>query len=164
MNRFIRSALVALALSGIQIRPHSAAAGSPDPCSLLSAEEVAAVIGASALEALPLSDRQCRYQPTWEISAGRWNFLTIEAAPQGANGKFAAAFVAASNMHAPPGFIDASSRPPVGDGSFFEGGPFPIAFYARRGDAYVEIDMRALTGNHSVMGPILAAKALDRLK
>ncbi len=132
------------------------AAASPnagfDPCSLLTPEEVGAAIAAPSVVRLQLDEKRCQFsQPD------KYNILIVEAAPHGAGTYFAGTSLAFRLMG-----TTASPGPAVGDASFFW--ILDIMFTARRGDAYVTIDMRGTEGDKRAIGPALAARVLQRME
>jgi len=130
----------------------SAAAGPFDACSLLTNDEVAAAIHAVAVESQPDDSSHCVYRAK---DAGL-NALIVEAGRQGADSVFA-------GLRTGSALIGGSEKAPkVGDESI--SWAMGQEFSARKGDAYVTIDMRGMTkGQTSVVGPQLAQKALARL-
>ncbi len=126
-------------------------AASHDPCSLLTKADVEAVTHKAVADVAHVDDTHCAYGP----KGGGLGVITVEAAWSGAGTQFQAGSIASSLMH------DAEKAPKVGDASYATA--MGNLFYARKGDAYVAIDMRAATVPVNVVGPELARRALARM-
>lgn len=162
MTRIQRLALIALLILVVPLAMRLSHRVDPfDPCSVLRSDEIAAAIGAPTVVANRLDEKQCRYRDPGGVRPGRWNLLTVEAAPHGAGVAFTGFTLARRLLAGASGYTGMSAGPPVGDASTFWA--VGQMFSARRGDAYVTIDMRAARGDHAVIGPTLAAKALERM-
>ena len=149
--------LVSLAIPTTSRLCHRATASEFDPCSLLTAEEVAATTKAPSVTATRLDEKQCRYQDPNELM----NQITVQASSHGAATYFAGMDLASRLLASSFGTSGTSPGPKVGDAStFWSVGQM---FTARRGDAYVTIDMRGSNGDNESVGPALAAKVLERM-
>lgn len=133
-----------------QSRDASAVAGH-DPCSLLTKADVEAVTHKPVADVARVDDTHCAYGP----KRGGLGVITVEAAWNGAGTQFRAGSIAGSLMH------DAERAPKVGDASY--AAAMGNVFYARKGDAYVGIDMRAAAVPVLKVGPELARRALARM-
>ena len=122
-----------------------------DPCSLLTKADVEAVTHKPVADVAHVDETHCAYGP----KGGGLGVITVEAAWSGAGTQFQAGSVASSLMH------DSEKAPKVGDASYATA--MGNLFYARKGDAYVAIDMRAATVPVNVVGPELARRALARM-
>ncbi|HEY0382696.1 MAG TPA: hypothetical protein VGC72_10885 [Candidatus Elarobacter sp.] len=129
----------------------SSAAASHDPCSLLTKADVEAVTHKPVADVSHVDDTHCAYGP----KSGGLGVITVEAAWSGAGTQFQAGGIANSLMH------DAEGAPKVGDASYATA--LGNLFYARKGDAYVGIDMRAAAVPVKTVGPELARRALARM-
>jgi hypothetical protein len=127
------------------------AATSHDPCSLLTKADVEAVTHKPVADVATVDDTHCAYGP----KGGGLGVITVEAAWSGADTQFQAGAVANSLMH------DSEIAPKVGDASYATA--MGNLFYARKGDAYVAIDMRAAAVPVNTVGPELARRALARM-
>jgi hypothetical protein len=132
-------------------RSESSAATSHDPCSLLTKADVEAVTHKPVADVSHVDDTHCAYGP----KNGGLGIITVEAAWSGADTQFQAGSIASSLMH------DAEHAPKVGDASYATA--MGNLFYARKGDAYVGIDMRAASVPVKTVGPELARRALSRM-
>ena len=130
----------------------STAAASHDPCSLLTKADVEAVTHRSVAEVSHVDDAHCAYGP----KGGGLGVITLEAAWSGADTQFQAGSIASSLMR------DREKAPKVGDASYATA--MGNLFYARKGDAYVAIDMRAAAVPVNTVGPELARRALARME
>ena len=145
---------VVLALTACSHRDDSSASATTvahDPCGLLTKAEVEAVTHKPVADVARVDDTHCAYGP----KGGGLGVITVEAAWSGADTQFQAGSIASSLMH------DAEKTPKVGDASYAIA--MGNVFYARKGDAYVGIDMRAAVVPVSVVGPELARRALAKL-
>ncbi len=122
-----------------------------DPCSLLTKADVEAVTHKPVADVAHIDDTHCAYGP----KGGGLGVITVEAAWSGAGTQFQAGGIASSLMH------DAQKAPKVGDASYATA--MGNLFYARKGDAYVAIDMRAAALPVNIVGPELARRALARM-
>ncbi len=122
-----------------------------DPCSVLTKADVEAVTHKSVADVSHVDDTHCAYGP----KGGGPDVITVEAAWSGADTQFQAGGIASSLMH------DSEKAPKVGDASYATA--MGNLFYARKGDAYVAIDMRAATVPVKTVGPELARRALARM-
>jgi hypothetical protein len=122
-----------------------------DPCSLLTKADVEAVTHKPVAAVASVDETHCAYGP----KGGGPDVITVEAAWSGADAQFQAGGIASSLMH------DAEKAPKVGDASYATA--MGNVFYARKGNAYVAIDMRAATVPVKTVGPELARRALSRM-
>ena len=129
----------------------SSSASAHDPCGLLTKADVEAVTHKPVADVTKVDDAHCAYGP----KGGGMETITVEASWTGADTQFQAGALASSLMH------DAEKAPKVGDASYAIA--MGNVFYARKGDAYVGIDMRAATVPVNTVGPELARRALARM-
>ncbi len=129
----------------------SNATATHDPCSLLTKADVEAVTHKAVADVAHVDDTHCAYGP----KGGGLGVITVEAAWSGADAQFQAGGIASSLMH------DSEKAPKVGDASYATA--MGNLFYARKGDAYVAIDMRAAAVPVGAVGPELARRALTRI-
>jgi hypothetical protein len=129
----------------------TSASASHDPCSLLTKADVEAVTHKPVADVAHIDDTHCAYGP----KGGGMGVITVEASWTGAGTQFHAGAMANTLMH------DSEKAPSVGDASYSTA--MGNLFYARKGDAYVAIDMRAATVPVNVVGPELARRALARM-
>ena len=129
----------------------SSATASHDPCSLLTKADVEAVTHKPVAEVARVDDTHCAYGP----KRGGLGVITVEASWTGAGTQFQAGGIANALMH------DSEKSPKVGDASYATA--MGNLFYARKGDAYVGIDMRAAAVPVNTVGPELARRALARM-
>ena len=122
-----------------------------DPCSLLTKADVEAVTHKPVAAVAKIDATHCAYGP----KGGGPDVITVEAAWSGADTQFQAGGIASSLMH------DSEKAPRVGDASYATA--MGNLFYARKGDAYVGIDMRAAAVPVKTVGPELARRALARI-
>ncbi|MDP9017707.1 MAG: hypothetical protein M3N19_05255 [Candidatus Eremiobacteraeota bacterium] len=122
-----------------------------DPCALLSKSQVSAAIHKPVEAANATDDTHCLYGP----KGGGMNSIIVEASWTGADAQFQGGQAANSMMG------DTSKAPKVGDASYATA--MGNLFYARKGDAYVGIDMRAAAVNVKEVGPALARQALAKM-
>jgi len=122
-----------------------------DPCSLLTKSDVEAVTHKPVADVAKADETHCAYGP----KGGGLGIITVEAAWSGADTQFQAGSIANSLMH------DGEKAPKVGDASYATA--MGNLFYARKGDAYVGIDMRAAAVPVNTVGPELARRALARM-
>ncbi len=127
------------------------ASASHDPCSLLTKADVEAVTHKPVADVANVDETHCAYGP----KGGGLGVITVEAAWSGADTQFQAGGIASSLMH------DTEKAPKVGDASYATA--MGNLFYARKGDAYVGIDMRAAAVPVNTVGPELARRALARM-
>ncbi len=147
----LAGALVVAGCSNRDDASSSSAATAHDACSLLTKADVEAVTHKPVADVAQVDDTHCAYGP----KGGGLGTITVEAAWSGADTQFQAGGIASSLMH------DAEKAPKVGDASYATA--MGNLFYARKGDAYVAIDMRAATVPVNVVGPELARRALARM-
>ncbi len=122
-----------------------------DPCALLTIGEVSSILHVKIVKAQRADQTHCVYSP----ASGAMNTLTVEASWKDADTAFAG-YKAGNRM------IGAGGKAPkIGDQSFY--GAMGQMLYARKGDAYIAIDMRAVIADTKTVGPILAQKAVSRL-
>ncbi|GAC1389397.1 MAG: hypothetical protein NVSMB31_05350 [Vulcanimicrobiaceae bacterium] len=122
-----------------------------NPCGLLTKAQVAAAIQ-KPVETLTVTDAtHCLYGP----KGGGMNSIIVEAAWTGADAQFQGGQGANTLMG------DSGKAPKVGDASYSTA--MGNLFYARKGDGYVGIDMRAAAVNVNVVGPALAREALAKM-
>ncbi len=126
-------------------------AASHDPCSLLTKADVEAVTHKPVADVTNVDETHCAYGP----KGGGLGVITVEAAWSGADAQFQGGSIASSLMH------DSEKAPKVGDASYAIA--MGNVFYARKGDAYVGIDMRAATVPVNTVGPELARRALAKM-
>jgi len=131
--------------------PATSAPAAHDPCSLLTKADVEAVTHKAVAAVTPVDATHCAYGP----KGGGAGIITVEAAWSGAGTQFRAGAMANTMMH------DAEKAPKVGDASYSTA--MGNLFYARKGDAYVAIDMRAAAVPVNAVGPELARRALTRM-
>ncbi len=129
----------------------ASAATSHDPCGLLTKADVEAVTHKPVAEMAKVDDTHCSYGP----KSGGIDTITVEAAWSGADTQFKAGGMANTLMH------DSEKAPKIGDASYSTA--MGNVFYARKGDAYVGIDMRAATVPVNTVGPELARRALAKM-
>ena len=129
----------------------STAATTHDPCAVLTKADVEAVTHKPVADVTKVDETHCAFGP----KGGGVGVITVEAAWSGAETQFQAGGIASSLMH------DTEKAPKVGDASYATA--MGNVFYARKGDAYVGIDMRAATVPVNVVGPELARRALARM-
>jgi hypothetical protein len=122
-----------------------------DPCSLLTKADVEAVTHKPVADVAHVDETHCAYGP----KGGGLGVITVEAAWAGAGTQFQAGSIAGSLMR------DRPKAPKVGDASY--AAAMGNLFYARKGDAYVAIDMRAAAVPVNTVGPELARRALARM-
>ena len=127
------------------------ASSTHDPCSLLTKADVEAVTHKPVAAVAHMDDTHCAYGP----KGGGTGVITVEASWTGAGTQFKAGGMANTLMH------DAEKAPKVGDASYSTA--MGNLFYARKGEAYVAIDMRAATVPVKTVGPELARRALTKL-
>ncbi len=130
---------------------HSGESAAHDPCSLLTKADVEAVTHKPVADVAKVDETHCAYGP----KGGGLGVITVEAAWSGADAQFQAGGIASSLMH------DSEKAPKVGDASYATA--MGNLFYARKGDAYVAIDMRAAAVPVKAVGPELARRALTRI-
>ena len=118
---------------------------------MLTKDDVEAVTHKPVADVSHLDDTHCAYGP----KGGGLGVITVEAAWSGADTQFQAGGIANSLMH------DSEKAPKVGDASYATA--MGNLFYARKGDAYVGIDMRAAAVPVNTVGPELARRALTRM-
>lgn len=151
MQNAIFAALAgAMILAGCSHGDGSSSA-SHDPCSLLTKTDVETVTHLPVPEVEKVDDTHCSYGP----KGGGTDTITVEAAWSGADTQFKAGGMANTLMH------DAEKAPKVGDASYSTA--MGNVFYARKGDKYVGIDMRAATVQVNTIGPELARRALAKM-
>jgi hypothetical protein len=129
----------------------SSSASTHDPCGLLTKADLEAVTHKPVADVTKVDDTHCAYGP----KGGGMETITVEAAWTGADTQFQGGALASSLMH------DSEKAPKVGDASYAIA--MGNVFYARKGDAYVGIDMRASTVPVNTVGPELARRALARM-
>jgi hypothetical protein len=122
-----------------------------DPCSLLTTAEVSSALHAKITKAQRSDETHCVYSP----ASGGINTLTLEASWKDADTAFAGSKAGNSMIGG------GSKAPKIGDDSFY--GAMGQLLYARKGDAYVVIDMRGVTADTKTVGPQLARIAVSRL-
>jgi len=127
------------------------ASAAHDPCSVLTKADVEAVTHKPVADVAKVDETHCAYGP----KGGGLGVITVEAAWSGADTQFQAGGAASALMH------DAEKAPKVGDASYASA--MGNLFYARKGDAYVGIDMRAAVVPVHVVGPELARRALAKM-
>ncbi|MFN2528934.1 MAG: hypothetical protein ABR584_09500 [Candidatus Baltobacteraceae bacterium] len=115
-----------------------------DPCALLTTSEVSLVLKKHVGSGKATDETHCMYGP-----------IILEAAWSGADAQFSGGQAANSMMG------DSEKTRKVGDASYSSA--MGNMFYARKGDAYVGIDMRAAAVDVKTAGPTLAEKALARM-
>ena len=125
-------------------------ASAHDPCALLTTADVAAVIKKPVETAQHVDDTHCMYKPKNSVGG-----IILEAAWSGADAQFAGGVQANSMMG------DQEKSAKVGDASYSTA--MGNVYYARKGDAYVGVDMRAAAVPVETVGPALATKALARM-
>jgi len=151
VNRSLSTLVFALLFLPLVACTHSAANVAKDPCSLLTTAEVGAAVGKSLAGAAATDARHCYYSPD-AVGSGQ---LIVEANWTDADVQFAGGQMANSILGA------TEKAPKVGDASYSTA--MGNVFYARKGAAYVGIDMRAAAVEVRVIGPKLAAMALARM-
>jgi hypothetical protein len=119
------------------------------PCGVLTKEEVASVIGESVSNVQEVPPDRCRY-----FGANPADFITVKASQTGANTLFEGADLAWKMMQ-----VKQAPSAGIGDESYWDG----YIIWARKGDAFVSIDMRFSPVNVTPAGTKLASLALSRL-
>lgn len=158
LERIGIAALCAAVLGGCAARHPRAAAdagvkSSYFPCSLLTRGEVSSALGVPVLEVDRVPPNRCEYR-----GKGALENIFVEASQTGADTQFEAGRIADTLM----GQAQTKRAPKVGDDSYWEA--MGNVLYARKGDAYVAIDMRAAAVKTQVVGPRLASLALSRIQ
>lgn len=154
LGRISIAALCALAIAGCSAK-RTAGAASADtylPCSLLTQSEVSASLRVPVLRVYHVPPNRCEYR-----GKGPLESIFVEASQTGADTQFNGIKLADTLM----GVTPAKSAPTVGDDSYWEA--MGTVLYARKGDAYVGIDMRAASVKTKIVGPRLASLALSRI-
>lgn len=149
------AALCAIAFAGCAAMHRSAAAATRDgyfPCSLLTPGEVSAALGVPVQHVYHVPPNRCEYR-----GRGPLETLFVEASQTGASTQFQGEKIADTLMGVAPEPAAAN----VGDESSWEA--LGNVLYARKGDAYVGIDMRAAAVKTRIIGPRLASLALSRI-
>jgi hypothetical protein len=126
--------------------------GSYLPCSLLTSAEVGAALGVPVLQVSHVPPDRCEYR-----GKGALETIFVEASQSGADAQFKGGEIADALM----GLSRSSGAPKVGDDSYWEA--MGNVLYARKGGAYVGIDMRAAAVKTRIIGPRLASLALSRM-
>lgn len=122
-----------------------------DPCSVLTKADVQSVTGKPVSDVSKTDDTHCAYGSP-KAALG---MIIVEASWSGADTQFQAGGMANAMMH------DSTKAPKVGDASYSTA--MGQLFYARKGDAYVGIDMRGAMVPAGTTGPALARRALARM-
>jgi len=152
----ITAALCAIALAACAAKhPPAAADASTDgyfACSLLTPSEVGAALGVPVLHEYRVPPNRCEYR-----GKGPLESIFVEASQTGADAQFEGEKLADTLM----GVSQAKSDVKIGDDSQWEA--MGTVLYARKGDAYVGIDMRAAAVKTRIVGPHLATLALSRI-
>lgn len=155
MNRtgLIVAAICVAALGGCAAKHASAASADGYlPCSVLTRQEVSAALGVPVLNVYHVPPNRCEYR-----GKGALESIFVEASSTGADVQFEGGKIADTLM----GVAQSKPVEKIGDDSYWEA--MGNVLYARKGDAYVGIDMRAAAVKTSVVGPRLASLALSRI-
>jgi hypothetical protein len=113
------------------------------PCSLITPQEVGAALGEKIEMVQPLPPDRCRYFPENPL-----DFITIKAASSGARAEFEGSRLGARLLGLKPTEQSAG----IGDESFWQ----LSVIWVRKGDAYLNIDMKQAPVDQQAVGLKLA--------